>query len=193
MPPNKPQGDKPQGDKVPYDQAAAQAVGQVQGDAPDAGESLGRMSTDRPERLPAEDEQDALMAKMRDMQQQIDSMRGEVTSARTDYQAARAALGPPEVATYGQAIRDKLISLRDANPDVPPGHFDAVLRDTAELGQASAELARGEGETSHVSGLVPDAVAAVERHITRSRRTSGKYLDYSALEADLELAQAAAE
>ena len=190
MPPNKPQGER---GKVPYEQAAAQAVGQVQSDAPDAGESLGKMSTDRPERLPAEDEQDALMAKMREMQAQIDAMRGEVTSARDGYAAAVAALGPPEVATYGQAIRDKLVSHRNANPDLPPGHFDKVIAAVTPMADASAEVIAGRGEVGDVNAAVPDAVTAVETFLRRHNRLTGKHLDFSALEADLEYATAAAE
>jgi hypothetical protein len=188
MPPS-----KPQGGKVPYDQAAEDAVRQVQTEGPDAGESLGKMSTDRPERLPAEDEHDAVMARMRDLQEQLDSMRGELGQAKSGYAAAVAALGPPEVATYGQAIRDKLVSHRDANPDLPAGHFDKVLAAVGPLADASAELAAGEGSTEQVNGMVPDAADAVEAFIRRHVRTSGKHLDFSALEADLEYARAAAE
>lgn len=189
MPPNKP----PTG-KVPYEQAAAQAVGQVQETGPDAGESLAAMSTDRPERLPAEDDQDRLMAEMRAMSERMQAMEAELGQAKSGYAAAVAKLGPPEVATYGAAIRAKLVSLRDAHPDVPPGHFDAVLAATGPLAEASAEVIAGGGDVAAVKSEVPDAVAAVERFITKTHpRTSGKPVDFSALESDLELATAAAE
>jgi hypothetical protein len=186
MPPNKP--------KVPYEDAAAAAVGQVQTDGPDAGEVLAQMSTDRPERLPAEDEHDQMMARMRELAAEIEGMRGELGQAKAGYQAAVAALGPPEVAVYGAAIHAKLESFKAANPDTPAGHWDGVLAATAPLAEASAAVIAGGGDVAGVRAAVPDAVAAVERFIGRTHpRLSGKPLDFSALEADLELGTAAAE
>jgi hypothetical protein len=185
---------KPQGGKVPYDEAAAQAVGQVQTEGPDAGESLAAMSTDRPERLPAEDEHDRLMAEFKAMSERMQAMEAELAGAKSGYAAAVAALGPPEVAVYGAAISAKLESFKAANPDVPPGHFDQVIAAVGPLAASSAEVIGGGGDVDTVKGHVPDAVAAVEKFIGKTHpRMSGKPLDFSALEADLEYAQAAAE
>ena len=170
-----------------YREAAAQAVGAVQSDVvSDAGESLAQMSTDAPEPLPAEAEHDKLMAEFKAMSERLASLEKEASANRASYKAAVAALGPPPVAVYGRAIFDKLISFRNAHPDLG-GHFDQVIEAARALGSASQEVLDGGGDTA---ALVRDGAAvveAVERFVTRThRRTSNKPIDFSALESDLE-------
>jgi hypothetical protein len=170
--------------------AAAQAQ---QSPSADAGESLAQMTTDRPEPLPAEAEHDALMAEFKAMSERLAAMEGELSKTKSDYAAATAALGPPQVATYGKNILDKLVSYRNANPDLPAGHFDQVIAKAAPLAQASQAVIDGTGQVSDVTGQVQDVVDAVERFVTRTHpRTNGKPIDFSALLTDLELALEAA-
>jgi len=158
----------------------------------DAGESLAQMSTDKPAPLPAEAEHDALMEQMRVMTEEIQRMRGELGAAKAGYAAATAALGPPAVAVYGQAIYDKLVSLQNAHPDLP-GHFTGLIKLAKPLGDTSAAAIAGTGDTAAVTAELETVVPAVDRFITRTHgRTVSKPVDFSALAADLEYAQDAA-
>lgn len=185
-------------DKTPYLEAAEQAAAGVQQEgqaaAADTGPSLAQMSTAAPEPLPHEAAMDQMMAEFKAMSERVAAMETELGRARTDYAAAAARLGPPAVALYGQAIHDKLVSFRNAHPDAPPGHFDAVIKAAAPLAEASAQVIGGQGHASDVVGQVPDVVDAVDRFINKThRRKWGKPIDFSALESDLEDAQDAAD
>lgn len=180
--------------KVPYTEAAAAVAEDVdQGPQADAGPQLAQMSAARGEPLPAEAEHDALMAEFKAMSERLQALEAEAGKNRKDYQAAIAKLGPPEVATYGKAIHDKLVSLRNAHPDAPPGHFDDVIAKAAPLAEASRSLIDGAGHVEDVTGQLDDVVGAVDKFVTRThRRRWGKPIDFSALESDLENAQEAA-
>jgi len=155
----------------------------------DAGESLGRMSTDRPNPLPNEAAMDAQMAEMK---AQLDAMRSEVDAAKAQYASAVAALGPPEVATYGKAIYDKLVSFRNAHPDLP-GHFDAQIDAAKPLADASQAVIAGTGDVSAVLSAYPAVVESVDKFITKGhQRTASKPLDFSALSDDLYLIEVSA-
>ena len=155
---------------------------------PDAGESLGRMSTDKPNPLPNEAAMDAQMAEMK---AQLEQMRQEVDSAKAQYASAVAALGPPEVATYGKAIYDKLVSFRNAHPDLP-GHFDEQIAAAKPLADASQAVIDGTGDVSAVLDAYPAVVKSVGRFITKGQRSVSKPLDFSALSDDLDLVEVSA-
>jgi len=173
--------------------AVAQAQQPAQAAGADTGPQLEQMSTDRPEPLPAEAEHDRLMAEFKAMSERLAAMEGQLGQVKADYAAAAAKLGPPEVATYGKNILDKLVSYRNANPDLPPGHFDRVIAQAGPLAEASQNVIDGKRHVSDVTGQVQDTVDAVEHFVTRTHpRKSGKPLDFSALLTDLELALEAA-
>lgn len=180
--------------KVPYTEAAAAVAEDVdQGPQADAGESLGKMTATRGEPLPAEAEHDRLMAEFKAMSERIASLEAEAGKNRRDYQAAVAKLGPPEVATYGRAIHDKLVSLRNAHPDAPAGHFDHVIALAAPLAEASRAVIDGAGHVDDVTGQVGPVVDEVDKFVNKThRRRWGKPIDFSALESDLEYATSAA-
>ncbi len=174
---------------------AAQAAGTIPDGAliVNAGESLGQMSTAPAEPLPHEATMDAMMAEFKAMTERVNAMEAELGKARGDYAAAAARLGPPEVALYAQAIHDKLVSLRNAHPDAPLGHFDAVIAKAAPLGEAARDLIGGEGHVNDVTDKLGEVVDAVDRFITRTHpRKWGKPIDMSALASDLEDATDAA-
>ena len=196
MPPTKKdQADAAADGKVPYDEAAEQAVAEVVTDPAgvDAGESLGQMSATRGDPLPAEADHDRLMAEFKAMSERLASLEAEAGKNKRDYQAAVAKLGPPAVAIYGAAVHDKLVSMRNAHPDAPAGHFDGVISAAAPLADASRAVIGGAGHVEDVTQHVGDVVDAVERFVSKThRRRWGKPIDFSALEADLdELADAA--
>lgn len=181
-------------DKTPYLEAAEQVGAEVdQGPQADAGESLAKMTATRGEPLPAEADHDRLMAEFKAMSERLLALEAEAGKNRRDYQAAVAKLGPPEVATYGRAIHDKLVSLRNAHPDAPAGHFDDVIGRAAPLAEASRALIDGAGHVDDVTSQVGDVVDAVDKFVNKThRRKWGKPIDFSALEADLEYATDAA-
>ena len=175
-------------EQVPYREAAQQAVGEVQQAVEtDAGTSaLAGLLTAPAEPLPAEAEHDAMMAEFKAMSERLQALEKESAQHRQAYQAAVAALGPPHVAVYGRAIFDKLVSLRNAHPDLP-GHFDKVIDTARVLGTASQAVLDGGGDVAAVIGGGKDVVDAVDRFITRTHgRLSGKPIDFSALASDLE-------
>lgn len=185
-------------DKTPYLEAAEQVAGAVQqtgqAAAADAGPQLAQMDQAPAEPLPHEAAMDQMMAEFRAMSERVAAMEAELGQARSDYAAAAARLGPPEVAVYGKAIHDKLVSFRNAHPDAPPQHFDAVIAAAAPLAEASAKVIGGQGHVSDVTGQVADVVDAVDRFISKThRRKWGKPIDFSALESDLEDVSAAAD
>lgn len=181
-------------EKPTFEEAAAQAVGQVQQDAGvDAGESLAQMSVERPEPLPAEADMDRLMAEFKTMTERLQSLEADAASTKRQYAAKIAALGPPEVAVYGEAIFDKLVSFKNAHPDLP-GHFDAVIEKARPLAEASKALIAGTGNVSDVTRDLQAVIDAVDRFITKTHpRLANKPVDFSALASDLEYAVAAAE
>lgn len=179
---------------VPYDDAAAQAAAAVQQPdlvPPSAVNELAH--ADRPAPLPAEADQDALMAEFKRMSERLASMENELASTRKGYAAAVAALGPPEIAVYVKGIYDKLVSFRNAHPDLQ-GHFDGVIEKARPLADAAQAVI--EGDQSKVPDLardLDDVAAAVERFATRTHgRLSNKPLDFSALLSDVEYAVEAA-
>lgn len=181
--------------KVPYTEAAAAVAEDVdQGPQADAGPQLAQMSATRGDPLPAEAEHDALMAEFKAMSERLATLEAEAGKNKRDYQAAIAKLGPPDVATYGKAIHAKLVSLRNAHPDAPAGHWDEVIAKAAPLAEASQQVIDGAGHVDELTGQVPDVVDAVDRFVTRThRRKWGKPIDFSALESDLEYARDAAD
>lgn len=175
--------------KVPYREAAAEAVGEVQQNVEtDAGTAvLSSLLTSPAEPLPAEAEHDALMAEFKAMSERLQALEADAKQSRQAYHAAVAALGPPLVAVYGRAIFDKLVSFRNAHPDLPPGHFDRVIDAARTLGTASQAVLDGGGDVASVIRDGADVVDAVDRFITKThQRVSGKPIDFSALASDLE-------
>jgi hypothetical protein len=173
--------------KKPYDEAAAEAVAAVQSDVgADAGENLAQMSADPAAPLPAEAEHDKLMAEFKAMSERLASLEQEATKSKQAYQAAVATLGPPQVAVYGRAIFDKLVSFRNAHPDLP-GHWDAVIEAARPLGLASQAVLDGGGDVAAVIKDGAAVVEAVDRFITRTHtRVTNKPVDFSAIASDLE-------
>lgn len=180
---------------VPYDEAAAQAAEAVQqpGLVPESAVSE-LAHTDRPAPLPAEAANDALMAEFKVMSERLAKMESELATTKQGYAAAVAALGPPEIAVYARGIFDKLVSFRNAHPDLP-GHFDAVIEKARPLADAATAVI--DGDQSKVPDLARDldgVAAAVERFATRTHpRLANKPLDFSALLSDVEYAQEAAD
>jgi hypothetical protein len=174
-------------EKVPFRDAAAQAVSEVQQDVgADAGASLAQMSADPAAPLPAEAEHDAMMAEFKAMSERLQALEAEASRNKQAYQAAVAALGPPPVATYGRAIFDKLVSFRAAHPDLGD-HFNQVIDTARTLGTASQAVLDGGGDVASVLRDGRDVVDAVDRFITKTHpRLSGKPIDFSALASDLE-------
>lgn len=188
----------PPGDKVPYLEAAAQVAagvdqGATMGAAASAGDSLAQMSTAPAEALPHEATMDAMMTEFKAMSERVAAMEKELGQARRGYAAAVAQLGPPEVVTYAKAIYDKLVSFRAAHPDVPAGHFDAVIQTAAPLAEAAQAVIDGTGQAEDVTGQLAPVVDAVTKFLDRHVRKSGKPIDFSAIRGDLEDATDAAE
>jgi hypothetical protein len=181
--------------KVPYAEAAAAAVAPAVAEAgggADAGASLAAMSTERPEPLPHEAEMDALMAQMRDLTERLASVEADAAHTRKSYAAAVAKLGPPEVAVYAAGIHAKLVSFRNAHPDLG-GTFDQVIETAAPLAAAAKAVIAGDGQVADVLADLGDVVGAVEKFIARYPRRHNKPIDFSALVSDLEYATEAAE
>ena len=132
------------------------------------------------------------MAEFRRMSERLASMESELATTRKGYAAAVAALGPPEVAVYARGIFDKLVSFRNAHPDLP-NHFDSVIEKARPLADVATAVI--EGDQSKVPDLARDAdnvAAAVDRFATRTHgRLSNKPLDFSALLSDVEYLQEA--
>jgi hypothetical protein len=178
-----------------YPEAAAAAVTEVQtGPAGDAGDSLSRMTAERADPLPAEADMDRLMGQFKEMSERVAAMESELGRARSDYAAATAALGPPPVAVYAAAIHDKLVSLRNAHPDAPLGHFDDVIATAGKHAEAARSVIAGDGHVSDVTDGLDDSLDAVDHFVTRAhRRKWGKPIDFSAIESDLEYARDASK
>ena len=167
-------------------EAAAAAVEAVQADVTaDAGESLAAMSADRPEPLPAEAEHDRLMAEVKALTERLAAVEKTATQSQQAYHAAVAALGPPQIATYGRAIFDKLVSLRNAHPDLS-GYFDAVIEAARPLATASQAVLDGGGDVASIIADGDAAIPAVQRFIDRHPRVGGKPIDLSALQSDVD-------
>lgn len=183
-------------ESVPYEEAAAAVAADLNpAPAADAGPQLAQMATEVPASpLPNEAVMDQMMAEFKAMSERVQAMEQELGKAKGDYAAAAAALGPPLVAILAQAIHDKLVSLRNAHPDAPVGHFDAVIAKAAPLAEAARDVIDGRGHVSDVTGGLADVVDAVERFTGKTHpRKWGKPIDFSALEGDLEDATDAAD
>lgn len=165
-------------------QQAEQAVQQVQASATgDAGESLGQMSDVRGPLLPAEALMNQIMEQQRQFAEQLAGMQVQLVKAQQQAQAARALAGPPAIATYAKGIAAKLAGHRDANPDIPAGHFDDVIAHATELADHAA--AAGDGNLSGLDRL-EGLAAKVGRFLQHGHQArSGKHLDMSAVLSEL--------
>jgi hypothetical protein len=170
---------------------AAQAPAASQAQAPpldataagDAGPQLSQM-TDRGPLLPAEQAISELFEQLKAQSEQIAALQGQVVKAQQFAQAARQLAGPPAVVTYANGIAAKLASHRDANPDLPRGHFDDAIGHAEELAQHAATL--GDGDLS-VAGRLEGLASKVGRFVTRTHlRRTNKHLDMSAIVDELE-------
>lgn len=151
----------------------------------------GITATDRPEPLPAEEAMNKAMAeamaKYAELSSLVARQADELAQVKIAYGHAIAALGPPAISTYAKALLDKLVSYRNAHPDLPPGHFDRVISAVTPLHQAAVKLDNGEGSTKDVAALAQAAADAADRFITREHpRKSTKQIDTSALASDIE-------
>ena len=174
-------------DTPEYQAAAAEAVQQVQNPdvVADAGASLGQMATDRPAPLPAEADHDALMAEVRALTERLAAVEADAAGSRQAYRAAVAALGPPQIATYGRGIFDKLTSLRNAHPDLP-NYFDSVIDAARPLATAAQNVLDGGGDVAAVTSAAESALPAVQKFIDRHPRIGGKPIDLSAIQSDID-------
>jgi hypothetical protein len=171
---------------------ADQAVQEVQHDyGSSAGESLGKMDLSRAApQLPAESVMDQLMAEFKKLSEQVVAMQGQLDSTQRDAAAARAFAGPPPLTTYADNVAALLEGHRNANPDLPKGHFDQAVSDARDLANAAHGLADGEGSPDDVHGLA----GRLERFLTVGhRRRAGKALDFSAILDALEWVRDEAE
>ena len=124
-----------------------------------------------------------LMARFAEQDKLLAGMRDQLNAAQAQANAARAIAGPPELVTYSNGIAAKLQGHKDANPDVPLGHFDDVIATAGKLAGEAAKVADGAGSP----GLVHDLVTAVERFVTRGHhRKVNKPLDFSAIVSELD-------
>lgn len=174
--------------------AAAQAAAQPAADnagapvvdstaAGDAGPQLSQM-TDRGPLLPAEQAISELFERLKAQSEQIAALQGQVVKAQQFAQAARQLAGPPAIVTYANGIAAKLASHRDANPDLPRGHFDDAIAQAQELAKHAATA--GDGDTS-VLGRLEGLASKVGRFVTRTHlRQTNKHLDMSAIVDELE-------
>lgn len=178
-----------------YGAQAAAAVGAVQVPqvSGDAGQVLtGIAATDRAAPLPAEEAMNKAMAeamaKYAELSSLVARQADELAQVKAAYGSAIAALGPPAIVVYGQALYDKLVSHRNAHPDITPGHFDRVISAVQPLHEAAVKLQNGDGSAKDVAALAQSAADAADRFITREHpRKSTKQIDYSALASDIEL------
>lgn len=149
----------------------------------DAGPQLAQM-TDRGPLLPAEEAISQLFEQLKAAQEQMAAMGDRLVRAEQQAQAARQLAGPPAIATYADGIAAKLAGHRDANPDLPRGHFDDVIAHATELAQHAKTLADGDASSANrLEGLAEK----VGRFVTRTHlRKTGKQLDMSAVLDELE-------
>lgn len=165
----------------------------------DAGPVLeGLVGVDRAEPLPYEEAMNKAMADAEAKYAELSSLvarqadelarqADDVRRFKTAYGQAIAALGPPAISTYAKALYDKLVSHRNAHPDLPPDHFARVISAVTPLHQAAVKLDNGEGSTKDVAALAQAAADAADRFISKEHpRKSTKQIDYSALASDIE-------
>lgn len=175
--------------KAALAEQAAQAVqrdDQVP-DTPQVAFAEGANAADPAQQLPYEAEMDALMEQFRALSEKVAAQETEIARVRGSYAQAIAALGPPAIVTYGKALRQKLVSFRNAHPDVPPGHFDQVIDAVSAVHDAAVKLEAGDGKPADVASLAAAAADAVDRFTGRTHpRRSGKPIDFSALNSDVE-------
>jgi hypothetical protein len=160
---------------VPPEQVVAQQIaGQAElGQAGDAGATLEQIqAAQRAAILPYEQQLSDAMAQMREMQSQLAALQAGVS-------AAQQAAGPPAVELYANGAAALVRAHAAANPDLPPGTFDGVLKTAASLQDAAtrAVTSQDPSEIRQLAGEIRDWVTSFR----------GKHLDFSGLLADLEL------
>src|SRR5487761_1073798 len=114
---------------LPPAQAVAQQIaGQAElGTSTDAGATLEQIqAAQRAAILPYEQQLQAAMATMASMQTQLTQLQAGVS-------AAQQAGGPPAVEQYANGVATLVKAHADANPDLPAGTFDPVMKTAADI------------------------------------------------------------
>lgn len=149
-------------------------------------ESLGAMIGRGPE-LPAETAMDKLMAALKAQSEQIATLQAQVGVMQKQAEESQAAAGGPLTVRYADAAVAKLQALKAQHPDVPQGHFDSAI--TAAQGLAQAARAVVKTGASDVAKNVESAAADIGKFIGKTHwRASGKFIDFSAIADDIEVA-----
>jgi hypothetical protein len=154
--------------------------------AADTAASMAQMTGRGPE-LPAESAMDQLMAALRAQSAQIEALQAQVGVMQKQSEEAQAAAGGPLTVRYADGAVAKLQALKAQHPDVPQGHFDAVIKAAEGLAEGARALVKT--GASDVLKDVEGPAAAIEKFIGKTHwRLSGKHIDFSAIADDVETA-----
>jgi hypothetical protein len=154
--------------------------------AADTAASMAQMTGRGPE-LPAESAMDQLMAALRAQSAQIEALQAQVGVMQKQSEEAQAAAGGPLTVRYADGAVAKLQALKAQHPDVPQGHFDAVIKAAEGLAQGARTLVKT--GASEVIRDVEGPATAIGKFITRTHwKLSGKHIDFSAIADDVETA-----
>lgn len=164
---------------------AAQQAAASPSPAADAAASMGQMVGRGPE-LPAETAMDKLMAALKAQSDQIAQLQAQVGVMQKQAEENQAAAGGPMTVRYADGAVAKLQAMKAQHPDVPQGHFDAAIAAAESLATAARAVVKT--GASDVAKDVETAAAGITKFIGKSRRASGKHIDFSAIADDVELA-----
>jgi len=154
--------------------------------AADTAASMGQMTGRGPE-LPAESAMDQLMAALRAQSAQIEALQAQVGVMQKQSEEAQAATGGPLTIRYADGAVAKLQALKAQHPDVPQGHFDAVIKAAESLAEGARALVKT-GAPAVIKDVEGPA-AAIGKFMTRTHwKLSGKHIDFSAIADDVETA-----
>lgn len=151
------------GRSVPYDSAAAQAVGQVvQPDAAggtDAGDTIDqiRAQVTRDVLLPMESKIEEMMAAAKSQQ---DALQKQVAQLQAQLSTTQAQVGPPAYQLYADSLAQRVKSMQASNPqaDLAP-----AIQTAAKLSAAAKDVAGGKADASALARLS----APLEAHFAR--------------------------
>jgi hypothetical protein len=141
--------------------------------------------TQRGPALPAESDMDKLMAALKEQSEQIAALQGQVGVMQKQADERALATGGPPVVRYAQAAAAKLAATAVAHPDLGPDHFAVPLAAAEQLLTAATALSKDGSDPAGVE----TAAGKLRRWLdVTHHRTSGKYIDMSALRDDIETA-----
>lgn len=156
------------GAQVPYDQAAAAAVGQAidtdTSQGTDAGATIEaiRQQVQREVLLPMETKIDEMM---KAAQAQQDELIKQIAQLQARLTATQAQVGPPAATLYAASVGQRVRSIAAANPDLGSAHFAQVIAAADAIADKGKEVAKGAAEPAELEKLA----APVEKFFSRSR------------------------